>query len=443
MSIDAENLNNIIEDILKKSMAKAGVTQVEAGTSVDKGISVTVRNQEVETVEFNRDKSVGITIYKGKAKGSVSTTDISAKAIDNAIEHACQIASITQEDSYSGLADKNLLAKEIKDLDLNHPSNILTDEIINIAKECEKAALEYSDKIINSEGASMATNEHYRVYGNSNGFIGGCPSTRYSLFCSVIAKSSKGMQRDYDYTVSRNINNLLEAKIVGELAAKNTVARLDGVKIKTTKAPVIFLADIAKGLLGGFIAAISGGNLYRKSSFLLDSINTKIFPEYITIDERPHLEQYLGSAPFDNDGVLTREKTFIENGILRSYVLGTYSARRLGLETTANAGGVYNLHAMAKNSLNFDELVKKMGTGLIVTELMGHGANIVTGDYSRGAAGFWVENGVIQYPVEEVTIAGNLKDMFSNVVSIADDYDYRGNCITGSWLLDEMTIAGA
>ena len=437
-----DQLKELVSDVLKSSM-RNGVTAVEVGAGIDSGLSTSVRKGEVETIEFNRDKSLGLTIYKGKSKGSVSTTDISRDAIESAIEAACRIAGHTEDDEYAGLADKEFMAKDIPDLELFHPSTLTPEQSVDYAKNCEQAALGYDDRISNSEGASFSTFERFRVYGNSHGFLGAYPSTRYSLSCSVIGKEpgNDAMQRDYDYTIARDLSALLPAQQVGEKAAEKTIARLGSRKIKTCQSPVIFAPSVATSLWGCLVSAISGGNLYRKSSFLLDQLNKKIFPEFISVKESPHLLQGLGSAPFDSEGVATSEREIISEGILSSYVLSSYSARRLGMVTTGNAGGVHNL-SMTHSDKDLNTLIKEMNKGLVVTELMGHGINIVTGDYSRGAAGFWVENGEIQFPVSEITVAGNLKDMFQNIKAVGNDLDHRSNIITGSVLISEMTIAG-
>jgi PmbA protein len=441
-SINEAQLTTIISDMLEAAAKEPGVTAVAVGGSLDSGLSATVRLGEVETIEFNRDKSLGIMVYKGQRKGSVSITDLGAEAIDSAIKAACRIAEYTEPDPYSGLADKELLAKDIQDLQLYHPAAITAEQAIVYAKECEAAALSFDKKITNSDGATFGTHEQYYVYGNSDGFLAAYPSSRYSAHCVVIGQSAASMQRDYDYTVARDINNLMDMSQIGVNAAEKTLARLGAKKIKTCKAPVILVPKIATSFWNTLIAAISGGNLYRKSSFLLDNLNKIIFPKFVNLREMPHLLKGLGSAPFDSEGVATSEKNIIADGVLNTYLLSSYSARRLNMQTTGNSGGAHNV-IVTPGASDYSQLIKQMGTGLIVTEFLGQGTNLVTGDFSQGAAGFWVENGEIQHPVEEITIAGNFSDMFKNLVAIGNDVDHRSNVITGSILLDTMTIAGS
>lgn len=440
MSEQWSNLKEVVTDVLKKAK-DLGMDAAEAGLSYESGLSVTVRMGEVETIEFNHDKSLGITVYKGQKKGSVSTSDINPSALNATLEAACRIATFTEDDVCSGLADADRMAEVIPDLDLYHPWDITAEEAIVWARDCETTARTLDPKIVNSEGATFSTHQRFRVYGNSHGFLGAYPSSRYSLSCVVIAKEKDTMQRDYDFTVARDGQDLEPRGRVGQRAAERTLRRLNARKIKTCDAPVIFAAEIAGGLMGSFIAAISGGNLYRKSSFLLDYLDKRVFPKFIQITEQPHLLKGLGSAPFDQEGVATKQHDIVEDGILQSYVLSSYSARKLGLKTTGNSGGIHNL-VVSHSQYSLPELLKGMNKGLLVTELLGHGVNIVTGDYSRGAAGFWVENGEIQYPVDEITIAGNLKDMFSNLVAVGNDTEKRSNILTGSLWIDHMTIAG-
>lgn len=440
-TIKQRELTSIIDDIVKSALKESGVTAVEAGGSLSSGLSTSVRMGSVETVEFNRDKSLGITVYKDKRKGNVSISDLSPNAIDSAIKAACRIAQYTEPDPYSGLADPKLLAKNIPDLDLFHPSDITAEQAISAAQECEAAGLAYDKRITNSDGASFSTSEQFYVYGNSDGFLASYPTSRYYANCVLIGQDASGKQRDYDYTSARDINDLLSLKQIGVQAAEKTLQRLGSRKLKTCKAPVLLTPKMAGALWGALISAISGGTLYRKSSFLLDHLHKIIFPNFVNIHEDPHLLKGLGSAPFDNEGVATTQKNIITSGILSTYLLSSYSARRLGMQTTGNSGGVHNV-TVNPGEDNFDALVKKMGTGLIVTELMGQGTNIVTGDFSQGAAGLWVENGAVLYPVQEITIAGNFRDMFSSLVAIGNDVDHRSNIITGSVLLDQMMIAG-
>ncbi len=441
MKHEWDNLKEIVADVLKEAK-KLNVDAAEAGISFGSGLSVSVRLGETETIEFNRNKSLGITVYKGKRKGSISTTDFRKDALYTSLEAACGIAEYTEEDPCAGLAEAQCMAKVIQDLELYHLWKIQPEDAVSWTKECEASALGFDPRITNSEGATLTTHAHYRVYGNTHGFIGAYPSTLHTLSCVVIAKEKDNMQRDYDYTTARDSRDLESKTAIGQKAALRALRRLNARKIKTCEAPVIFSAEIAGGLLGNFIAAISGGNLYRKSSFLLDSLDKPIFPSFVNIEEHPHLLKGLGSAPFDQEGVATNQHIIVEEGILRSYVLSSYSARKLNLHTTGNCGGVHNL-MVSHHDQDLVALLKEMGRGFLVTELMGQGVNLVTGDYSRGAAGFWVENGEIQYPVEEVTIAGNMQQMFSKLVAIGNDVEERSNILTGSIWIDNMTIAGA
>lgn len=433
-------LQTLISDVLQQAK-QMGATDAEAGVSRESGLSVNVRLGAVDTIEFHKDKSLSITIYKGKRKGSVSSTDLSKSAIKSSLEAALRIADYTEEDPCMGLADPENLAREIPDCDLYHPWKVTPEQAIAWAKECEDTARSFDPKIVNSEGAGFSTHSRIRVYGNTNGFLGTIPSSRHSMSCAVIGELKGSLQRDYDFTVARDGHDLESRTMVGKRAALRTVRRLGGQKMKTCVVPVIFSAEIAHGLLAHFISAISGGNLYRRSSFLLDMIGKPIFPKFVHIEENPHLPKGLGSAPFDQEGVATKRHDLIREGILQSYVLGSYSSRKLGLKTTGNAGGVHNV-IISTGTLDQPGLLKKMQKGLLVTELMGQGINIVTGDYSRGASGFWVENGEIQYPVEEITIAGNLKDMFLGIVDVGTDVDKRSGMLSGSILIDKMTVAG-
>jgi PmbA protein len=433
-------LKSTVQELLDEAK-KQGASAAEAGLSQEKGLSVSVRLGDVETIEHHCDQGLGITVYFGQRKGSASTTDLSVESIKETVSAACSIARYTSEDECAGLPEKEALATEFPDLDLNHPWAISAGDAIALAIECEDAARAYHADISNSEGASINTHQGLRVMGNTLGFIHGYYSTRHSLSCSVLAQRGDSMQRDYWYSVARNAGNLEPAVDVGKKAAARTIERLQARSLSTRQCPVLYSAECASGLLGSFIGAISGGNLYRKSSFLLNALDRQIFPDFVHIHEQPHLLGALGSAAYDSEGVATRSRDIVSNGILRSYVLGTYSARKLGLHSTGNAGGVHNL-TIAPGRLDFQAMLKKLDTGLLVTELMGQGVNLVTGDYSRGAAGFWVENGQIQYPVEEITIAGNLKDMLKNIIGVGNDVDYRGNIRTGSILVERMSIAG-
>lgn len=433
-------LQQLTEDLLAEAK-KQGASSAEAAISSDSGLSATVRMGDVETIEHTRDNALGISVYFGQRKGSASTSDLSPQAIIDTVQAACSIAKYTSEDDCTGLADSELMAKEIPDLDLYHPWPIEVDEAIELGKSCEGAALNFAPEINNSEGATLNSHSGLRVYGNSHGFIGGYPSSRHSLSCSVLGQDEKGMQRDYWYSSGRSATDLEDAEAVGRKAGERTLARLGSRKISTRETPVIFQADMAVGLLRSLVGAISGSALYRQSSFLLDHLDKQIFPEFVHIHENPLLRRGLSSAPFDSEGVATKPRDIVSEGVLKSYVLSSYSARKLGMQTTGNAGGVRNL-TIEQGELDLSGLLKKMDRGLLVTELMGHGVNTVTGDYSRGAAGFWVENGELQYPVEEITVAGNLKQMYTQLLAVGNDVDPRTSVRTGSWLIESMTVAG-
>ena len=433
-------LKNNVQDILDEAK-RQGATAAEAGLSLQDGLSVTARLGEVETIEHDCSQNLGVTVYFGQCKGSASSTDLSPASIKETVSAACSIARYTSADEYAGLPEKELLATEFPDLDLYHPWGISADDAIALAIECENAARFYDAEISNSEGATVNSHQGISVFGNSLDFLQGRLSTRHSLSCSVLGQRGDSMQRDYWYSVARNALGLEPALEVGKKAAERTLQRLGARSLTTRVCPVLYCAETASGLLGSLISAISGGSLYRKASFLLDALDTQIFPDFIHIYEQPHLLGALGSSVFDSEGVATQARDIVKDGILRGYVLSTYSARKLGLQTTGNAGGVHNL-TITPSDLDFEAMLRQLNTGLLVTELMGQGINRVTGDYSRGASGFWVENGVIQYPVEEITIAGNLKTMFKNIVAIGNDVDYRGNIRTGSILVEQMSIAG-
>ena len=422
---------------------KRGATAAEVGLSQSQGLSVTVRQREVETLEHNNDTGMGITVFFGQSKASSSTSDLSLPAIREAVEAACNIARHTQPDEAAGLADPDLMARDFPDLSLYHPWDLSVEKAIELATECEAAGLDADDRISNSEGATVSSHNGKRIYANSHGFLGVTDSSRHSFSASLIAKDGRGMQRDYWYDMARDAADLDSAASVGLRAAQRTLARLGAGEVKTGSYPVLFSADVAPSLFGQLIAAIRGGALYRNASFLLDKKGEQIFPEYIHIHEQPHLAKALGSAAFDAEGVATRNRDIVKDGVLQDYVLDSYAARRLGLETTANAGGVHNLTIDSTSDADFEGLVKRMHKGIIVTETMGMGVNIVNGDYSQGAAGFWVENGEIQYPVDEFTIASNLQDMFMALQAVGSDVDVRGNTRCGSVLLEKMMIAAA
>ncbi len=420
-----------------------GADGAEVAMSRQQGLSVSTRMGEVENVEFTNDGALGITVYREGRKGSASTADLSEQALTKAVTAAVNIAKYTSVDDCSGLADKALLAMQPQDLNLYHPHEISTEAAIELTRECEESALAVDERICNSDGASFDTFAGFKVYGNSHGQLVGYPSTRHSLSCVMIASENDEMERDYAYTVNRDFNLLNNARTLGQQASQEVLSRLKPQTIATGKVPVLFRADIANTLWGHFIAAISGGNLYRKSSFLLDGIGKDIFPKFLNISERPHIAKALASSAFDSEGVLTQDREIITEGVLQSYLLTSYSARKLGLTTTGHAGGIHNWLVDAKgHDGSFDAMLKTLGTGLLVTELMGQGVNVVNGDYSRGAAGFWVENGEIAYPVSEITIAGNLTQMFRGIVAVGSDIDMRGSIRTGSILIDEIQVAG-
>jgi PmbA protein len=436
-----QDLESIIERALEDARSR-GASQAEAAVSQDTGLSVGVRLGEVETLEHQRDRSMGITVYFGQRKGSASTADFSMDAVRATVAKACSIARFTAEDPCSGLADAALMARAPMDLDLSHPWNVTADRAIEIAKSCEAAALEFDKRINNSEGASLATHQGLHVYGNTHGFLGGYPTTSHTLSCVVLAGTGDDMQRDYWYSSSRDWRELQDAEAVGRESARRTIARLGPRKLSTRRAPVLFVPELARGLIGHFVAAIRGSSQYRQSSFLLNSAGQQVFPGGFSIAERPHIPKGMGSAPFDDEGVATRDRELVADGVLSGYILSSYSARKLGLKTTGNAGGAHNLVVAPNLAGGKDALLSRLGRGLLVTELMGQGVNMVTGDYSRGAAGFWVENGSLQYPVAEITIAGNLREMLKGVTAVGDDVDTRGGTRVGSILLEEMTIAG-
>ena len=439
MASDA--LRQISQVVLEHARAN-GATAAETEASQGFGQSVSIRKGEVETIEYTRDKGVNVTVYVGKRRGHASSVDTSVPALEATVDKALTIARYTEEDDAAGLADPERLARVLPDLDLYHPWNIQVDAAIEIAQRCERAALDVDTRINNSEGASVSAHESEFVYANSLGFLGGYKSSRHGISCSVIAEDGGAMQRDYWYTSSRLPGELDAPESVGRITGERTVRRLNSTKLTTRTAPVLFEAPVASGLIGHFVGAISGGSLYRKSSFLLDSIGQQVFAPHIQLTELPHVPRGPASAPFDDEGVATAARNIVTDGVVQGYFLGSYSARKLGMSTTGNAGGTHNL-VISHGDDDFSAMLRRLGTGLLVTELLGQGINPVTGDYSRGAAGFWVENGQIAYPVEEITIAGNLRDMYRRIVAIGNDVDRRGSRQTGSILIDEMTIAGS
>ncbi len=435
----ADRLESLVQFCLDEAR-KQGATSAEAAISTGHGLSATARLGEVETLERHNDRRLGVTIYVNHKKGSSSTTDFEYPAVRDAVTAACGIAEFTEEDGCAGLADPDQIATSVADLALDCPWGLTPEEAVEIAIECEDEA-RASREISNSEGASVSTGRSTHVYGNTHGFVGSYVSTRHSLSCAVVAEQDGTMQRDYWFTTSRNPAELQSAAAVGRKAAQRTINRMGARKIATQTTPVIFEAGMARSLLSHFISAVSGGALYRQASFLLNQLNKKVFSELVTITEDPHIKGGLGSSAFDLEGVATRSRTLVADGVLQGYVLGSYSARKLGMETTGNAGGIHNL-ILQPGHQTLDELISGMQRGLLVTELIGHGVNNVTGDYSRGAVGYWVEKGAIQYPVEEITVAGNLKDIFQKIIAIGSDVDRRSAIMTPSVLIDEMMVAG-
>ena len=447
----AENLTALLksqEQTLRDAVSfaietaqKAGAT-AEVGVTKVSGLSVSTRLQEIENVEFTNDGALGISVYLGQQKGNASTSDLSEEAIKNTVEAALAIAKYTSPDDCTGLADKELMTFEAPDLELYHGASVDVEQATKLALEAEKSALEYDAKIVNSNGASFNSHTGVRVYGNTLGMLQSYLSSRYSLSCSVIGGELDQLENDYEYTVSREFDALSSADWVGQNCAKKVIARLNPQKLTTREVPVIFLNDVATGLISHLTGAISGGSLYRKSSFLLDHLGKQVLPDWFQISERPHLLKRLASTPFDSEGVRTQDLEIIQDGVLQTYLLTSYSGRKMGMQSTGHAGGIHNWLVKPNLMGGLTALLRQMGTGLLVTDVMGQGVNIVTGDYSRGAAGFWVENGEIQYPVAEITIAGQLQDMLKNIVAVADDVEHRSNIQTGSILLDKMKISG-
>ncbi len=453
--VDASRISELRE-VVAAAIAAAragGASQAEADASLQRGLTVTVRLGEVDTIEYHRDRGLAVTVYMGQAKGSASTADLRADAVRETVQKACAIARHTAADPCAGLAERDTLAQEIPDLDLFHPWDIAPEQAVALARDCEAAGLDCDARLKNSEGATLTTHSGVRVYGNSHGFLAGYPSTSHSLSCALVAQQGEEMQRDYWYSVARHPDAIEAPEVIGRHAAQRALRRLGARRLTTRRAPVLFAPELARGVYGHFIGAIRGVNQYRRSSFLLEAAGQQVFPQFLSIIERPHLPRGLASSPFDAEGVATRDRDLVQDGVLQGYVLGSYSARKLGLKTTGNAGGIHNLLIQAHGRLradgsverpsgSFEELMRRMGSGLLVTELMGQGVNGVTGDYSRGASGFWVEDGAISFPVHEVTIAGNVRQMLRTIVAIGTDVDAQGAMQTGSLLIESMTIAG-
>lgn len=438
---ELDRLAELTEDVLRRCRVK-GASEVDLGVGVDVGLDVNVRLGEVESIEHTRDRGLSLTVYFGKRKGSASTADLHPDSIEKTIEHACAIARFTEQDPCNGLADTDLLAHDFPDLDLWHPWDITAEEAADLARHCEEAGRNHDSRISNSEGATVQIGSSLAVGATSNGFFSRERDTRHMISAALLADDGNGMQRDYWYESVRSANDFPDVESIGRKAAERTIARLGARKIGTTKCPVLFSPQVARSLIGHYLSAVSGGALYRRASFLVDQIGKPVFPDFVQIAERPHIRRGQASASFDAEGVATRDSDLVTDGRVARYVLGSYSARKLGMRSTGNAGGVHNV-IVSHGDKDLHGLLKQMGTGLLVTELMGQGVSLLTGDYSRGASGFWVENGEIAYPVEEITIASNLREMFANIVAIGSDVDPRSHILTGSILLDRLTVAGS
>ncbi len=435
-----ENLAGISQRLLERARAM-GASQAEVSCSEERGLEVNVRLGEVETVESTHDRGIAVTVYFGHRKGSASTADLQESSLEATVAQACAIARHTGDDPAAGLADPELMATGFPDLDLWHPWQLGADEAIDLAQACEAAGRDADPRVSNSDGASVGTSQSLSVYANSHGFIGRDRGSHHSIGCALIGGHGDGMQRDGWYSSALAREDLQDAAQIGRMAAERTLARLQPRSLPTGEVPVLFASEVARSLIGHLLSAVSGGSLYRRASFLLDSVGTSLFPSWFNIDELPLLRRGLRSSAFDGEGVATRNSVLVSDGVLQRYILGSYSARKLGLQTTANAGGVHNLQVSA-NAGDRASLVAGMGRGLLVTELMGQGVNGVTGDYSRGASGFWVENGQIAYPVDGITIAGNLRQMFASIEAVGSDVDPRSHVRTGSILVGRMTVAG-
>lgn len=442
--VDASRIGEL-KEVVVAALAEAqstGASQAEADASLQRGLTANVRLGEVDTIEYHRDRGLSVTLYFGHAKGSASTADLRPSAVRETVLKAAAIAKHTAADECAGLADEQVLARDIPDLDLHHPWEIEPEQAVVLARECEAAGLECDARLKNSEGATVTTHTGLRVYGNSQGFLAGYPSSSHSLSCALVAQEHEEMQRDYWYSIARRASELEGAQSIGRRAAQRALRRLGARRLSTRRAPVLFAPELARGVFGHFVGAIRGASQYRRSSFLLGAAGQQVLPSFLSIAERPHLLRGLASSPFDAEGVATRDRELVSAGVLDGYVLGSYSARKLGLKTTGNAGGIHNLIVNSGESGDFEQLLGRMHNGLYVTELMGQGINGVTGDYSRGASGFWVEHGQIAYPVHELTIAGNLREMLLQIVAVGSDIDIQGAIRTGSLLIEAMTIAG-
>jgi len=437
---ERQELERVVQQALEAAGAE-GASAAEAGASVADGLGVSVRLGEVETLEYQRDRSLGVTVFLGQRTGSASTSDFRPEAVRDAVAAACRIARFTSEDQYAGLADAARMATECPDLDQYHPWGLTAEDAIERARVCETAA-RADQGITNSEGAEVGSHAAVSAYGNTHGFLASEQATRHNISCAVIGGHGDSMQRDFWYTVARAPEDLESAEAVGRRAAERTLARLGATQVPTTQCPVLFAPEMARSLVGHLVGAVRGSALYRDATFLAGALGRQLFPDFVRIHEQPHLPRALGSCAFDREGVATAPRDLVSGGVLQGYVLDSYSARRLGMETTGNAGGVHNL-TLEPGTTSFDELVRRMDRGLVVTEMMGMGVNTVTGDYSRGAAGYWVDNGVIAYPVQEITVAGTLQKMFAGIVALGDDLDTRASIRSPSILIDEMTLAGS
>jgi PmbA protein len=435
-----DTLKQLVTDALSHAKSR-GATAADAEVSEGFGQTVTVRQREVETIEYNRDKGIGVTVYIGKQRGHASSSDLSPQALRDTVDAALAIARYTATDDCAGLADPERLAREFPDLDLIHPWDMPVERAIEMAQACEAAGFAVDKKVSNSEGATVSTQQSHFIYGNTNGFLAGYPSSRHSIWCALIAGKGDGMQRDDWYETVRDPADLPAPESIGRKAGERAIARLKARKVPTEQVPVLYESGVAASLMGHFVSAVSGGSLYRKSSFLLDSLGKPVFSPNVQMTDLPLIPKGLASGAFDEEGVATQARDIVKDGVVQGYFLASYSARKLGMQTTGNAGGNHNL-IMKDTGEDFAALLKKMGRGLLVTELMGQGVNAVTGDYSRGAAGFWVEDGAIVYPVQEITIAGNLKTMFKNIVAIGNDVSRRSSRQCGSVLVEGMTLAG-
>lgn len=437
---DTADLQPVLQQVLMHAQ-RLGASQSEAALSYARGFSVSVRQGEVESLEFQRDRGLMVTVYFGQRKGNASTSDLSEGGIRSSVEAACAIARSTEEDACNGLADAERMARSFPELELDHPWTVTPEQAVELARECEAAALAVDARINHSEGSSLSTQRGISLYANSHGFFGARAGTQHGMSCAVVARDAQGMQRDYWYDSSRNPARLAAPGEIGRKAGQRTIARLGARQLSTRRAPVVFAPEVARGLFGHYLGAISGGALYRRASFLLDKWEKPVFSPQVRMSQQPFIPQGAASSAFDQEGVATEERLLVDQGVLLGWLLTSYTARKMGLASTGNAGGVYNL-VVEPGTLDFQGMLREMGTGFLITELMGQGVNGVTGDYSRGAAGYWVEGGELAYPVEGVTVAGNLLDMYRGIRELGADVDLRSNVRCGSVLIEDMTVAG-